>query len=205
MSQRTKEIAPRARRVPVKRTPGAIAPAGQRKGTISARLSTLLSPPRPETYLGGDEQCLISTRAHWIAPILTMARTGRTMILAAVAASILNYLMPTVLVFQAAVVVAALVHSTFLGWSILRWRTDHLIVTDRRLLRIAGIVTVTVDSVPLNQITDATCRQSLTGRILGYGTLRIESAGQADSLGTMTYVPCPDSFYRATLGHPGNG
>ncbi|MDQ3151436.1 MAG: PH domain-containing protein [Actinomycetota bacterium] len=197
----TTEIARRAWRIPTKRTPRAIAPTGQRHGTISARLATLLRPPHPRSYIADDEQCLIATRRHWIAPLLTMARTARTMALAAALLAVLSYLAPTVALFQAAVAIAALGHTAFLGWSILRWRTDHLLVTDRRLLRISGIVTITVDSVPLTQITDTTCTQSLTGRILGYGTLRIQSAGQAPAIERLHYLPTPATLYRATLHH----
>ena len=61
------------------------------------------------------------------------------------------------------------------------------------------------EGAALEQITDSTLRCSVPGRIFGFGTVRIETAGQADFLGTMTYAPCPDSFYRVTLGHPSNG
>lgn len=201
MPQPTTEITPRNRRVPAKRTPGAITPTGQRRATISARLATLLGPPHPRSYIADDEQCLIATRRHWIAPLLTMARAVATMTTAATLLALLNYLAPTVALFQAAVALAALGHTAFLGWSILRWRTDHLLVTDRRLLRISGIVTITVDSVPLTQITDTTCTQSLTGRILDYGTLRIQSAGQAPAIERLHYLPAPATLHRATLDH----
>jgi uncharacterized membrane protein YdbT with pleckstrin-like domain len=49
------------------------------------------------------------------------------------------------------------------------------------------------------QVTDSTLRRSIPGRILGYGSLRIETAGQDQSIGAMSYVPHPVALYRAML------
>ncbi len=43
-------------------------------------------------------------------------------------------------------------------------------------------MTLRVDAVPLSQITDSTLRCSLIGRILGYGTIRLETTGQKQAL-----------------------
>ncbi|MBI3667780.1 MAG: PH domain-containing protein [Acidobacteria bacterium] len=46
----------------------------------------------------------------------------------------------------------------------------------------AGLVSTTVKTIPINKIQDVTVRRSLTQRLWGVGTLRIESAGQSSAL-----------------------
>jgi uncharacterized membrane protein YdbT with pleckstrin-like domain len=82
---------------------------------------------------------------------------------------------------------------------VLRWRAEQIAVTDRRIIRLSGILTRTVDAAPLEQITDSTLRRSILGRILGFGSIRIETAGQKQALERMDFVPSPDALYRATL------
>ncbi len=82
---------------------------------------------------------------------------------------------------------------------VLRWRAKQIAVTDRRIIRVSGVLTRAVDAAPLEQVTDSTLHRSVLGRIFGYGSVRIETAGQAGSLGTISYVPSPDALYRATL------
>ncbi|MDQ3153885.1 MAG: PH domain-containing protein [Actinomycetota bacterium] len=181
--------------------------AALRTHTRSARgwLRDRLTPPSADAYLAAGELALIRTRRHWIMPLLTMAKAGGTMTAATILVSILAYLAPTATLIQVGVALAAITHTAFLGWSVLQWRTDHLLVTDRRIIRVHGIITLTVDAVALSQITDTTCCQSLPGRILGYGTIRIQSAGQAPAIDRLDYIPSPAAIYRAALDHDRKG
>jgi len=42
-------------------------------------------------------------------------------------------------------------------------------------------------------------RRSTLGRIVGYGSIRIETAGQKQGLDRLDFVPSPDALFRATL------
>lgn len=63
-----------------------------------------------------------------------------------------------------------------LAWRIVAWRLDRLALTDRRLLRVSGLIRPRVATVPLPEVTEVRYRQSRLGRALGYGTLVIGSA-----------------------------
>ncbi|MCA1677255.1 MAG: PH domain-containing protein [Actinobacteria bacterium] len=83
---------------------------------------------------------------------------------------------------------------------VLSWRTEQIAVTDTRLIRVSGILTTTVDIVPLAEITDLSLRCTIPGRILGYGALRIETAGQTRALDRLDFLP--HAVHRAMLtGH----
>lgn len=53
----------------------------------------------------------------------------------------------------------------------------RLIVTNRRVIYREGIIGKNEISIPLAKITDVRINYSMAGRVAGYGTIRIESAG----------------------------
>jgi protein-disulfide isomerase-like protein with CxxC motif len=60
-----------------------------------------------------------------------------------------------------------------------------------------GIVVHNVGMMPLGKVTDLTFRRSLSGRMLGYGTMVVESAGQIQALNQIDYMPRPEEIYEA--------
>jgi len=164
-------------------------------------LRELLSPPPPHSYLAAGEQCLITTRLHWIVPLRTMVRAAGAMSLAGLGLMVLSFLTPGVFLLQAVLFLLTLAHTTYLFYSVLAWRADHIMVTDSRIIRVSGLITHTVDAMRLSKITDTTLTRPFLGRILDYGTIRIESSGQRQSLERIDYVPSPGEIYRATLAH----
>src|SRR6185312_11592523 len=77
------------------------------------------------------------------------------------------------------------------GWQVLRWRTEEFVITDRRVLLIDGLLTRRVAIMPLAKVTDLTYRRSIAGRLLGYGTFVVESAGQHQAFNQIDYLPAP--------------
>ena len=51
--------------------------------------------------------------------------------------------------------------------------------------------------MPLTKVTDMSYNRSPLGRLLGYGTFVMESAGQDQALHTVGWVADPDRTYRA--------
>lgn len=70
----------------------------------------------------------------------------------------------------------------------LRWITTHFVITDRRVLVRTGILARSGRDVPLSRINDITFSHTFLERLLGCGTLVIESAGERGQV-TMTEVP----------------
>lgn len=85
------------------------------------------------------------------------------------------------------------------AWRFLEWRTERLVVTDRRLLMINGLISRKVAVMPLRKVTDMTFTQPLLGRLFdryGWGTFVFESAGQDQAFHTIPFLPEPDALYR---------
>ncbi len=82
-----------------------------------------------------------------------------------------------------------------LTWRVLEWREDWFVVTDRRLLLRTGLVTRRVAMMPLIKVTDMSYSRPPAGRLLGYGEIVIESAGQDQALRRIRHLPDPDVLY----------
>jgi uncharacterized membrane protein YdbT with pleckstrin-like domain len=76
------------------------------------------------------------------------------------------------------------------------WYSNRIVVTNRRFVEVSGIITRKVASMPITKITDMTYQRTAIGRILGYGDLILETAGQDQALSRIDYLPNPDNFYR---------
>ena len=176
------------------------APAATPRRHLVARVARVwlrecANPTEPSTYLGPDELCLIRTHQHWLVPLRSIAQATAMMPVAI----LLGFVTPGVWWLQLALALVAVGHQGYLFYRFLAWRTDQVIVTDRRIIRTSGVFTTTVDAVSLDQVTDSTYHRSLIGHVFNYGTVRIGSAGQNQSLERVDFVPAPGDIYRATL------
>lgn len=59
---------------------------------------------------------------------------------------------------------------------LLRWNTTHFVVTNRRVLVREGVLTRVGFEIPMNRITSVHFRQTVFERMLGSGTLSVDSA-----------------------------
>lgn len=82
-----------------------------------------------------------------------------------------------------------------LAFKVFEWSDEYFTVTGVRVMLIHGILTRRVDMMPLKKITDLTVNRSIMGRMLGYGTIVLESAGQDQALSKVEYVPEPETIY----------
>jgi uncharacterized membrane protein YdbT with pleckstrin-like domain len=70
----------------------------------------------------------------------------------------------------------------------LKWVTTHFVVTDRRVLVRTGILARSGRDIPLSRINDITFSHTFLERLLGCGTLVVESAGERGQV-TLADVP----------------
>ncbi|WP_068272721.1 PH domain-containing protein [Janibacter melonis] len=82
-------------------------------------------------------------------------------------------------------------------WQWVEWRHTRVVATDKRVVLFEGWINHKVSMMPLKKVTDMGYERSLVGRLLGYGTFILESAGQDQALSRIAFVPDPDENYRA--------
>ena len=92
-----------------------------------------------------------------------------------------------------------LVGAGFLTWKTEGWWIARYVITDERVMLIDGVVSRRVRAVPLSKITHTDYRRTLSGRLLGYGTISLDSAGTHDGLRELTSIPKPDEVYRLIM------
>jgi membrane protein YdbS with pleckstrin-like domain len=94
-------------------------------------------------------------------------------------------------------------------YAIYTWLEDYFVVTSARLLLSTGVVKKTVNMMPLGKVTDMRFERSAMGRLLGYGTFIVESAGQDQALHNIDHLPYPEQLYLEVCGlifkDPGSG
>ncbi|MBI4169043.1 MAG: PH domain-containing protein [Acidobacteria bacterium] len=127
------------------------------------------------TRLRSGEEVVALVRRHWI--VLSGPVAG-TLFLAGclVAAYFVErpYLVPAVGALLA-------VSAAWTFWRWLDWRCDLWAVTSQRVIDESGVLAVRMVDSPLDKIHNVACEQSLWGRLLGYGTLNIQTAAEAGS------------------------
>ena len=145
----------------------------------------------PTRYLLPTERPVINIRRHWAVlagdtiQSLLLLVLG---ILLARALSDVDFVQMVVVYFCVFVVVRWM-------WRIGDWYVEKLVVTDKRVLLLTGIVTRKVAIMPLVKVTDLTFNRSATGLMLGYGQFVVETAGQDQALSHIDFVPHPEKLY----------
>jgi uncharacterized membrane protein YdbT with pleckstrin-like domain len=133
----------------------------------------------PEDILTSDEHVVLHLHPHWkvhIKPLLALI-----LIIVAVLAAF-TFLPPAWVAAptgQYAVVGIALVLLLLLVlWPLLVWRTTHFVFTNERVVLQHGVFSRDRRDIPLARVNDHSMDQSFIERLLGCGTLVIESAGE---------------------------
>ena len=133
----------------------------------------------PEKILANDEKVVEHLHPHWIT--LVPATLWLIVICAAGGAGIAyapdgKTAHKVVIIAIIVVGAALLLWLSFSPW--LAWRTTHYVITSHRVLIRRGIFRRTGRDIALSRISDVSFNQSLWDRMVGAGTLTIESAGE---------------------------
>lgn len=152
----------------------------------------MFAPRDPDEYLLETERRVIRIRRHWACLIW---ETFEAVALIAICVMISYVLPPSVWVVQNVLWYAALAVVLRFAYQIMEWWVERLVVTDKRFIMTTGVLTTKVLMMPITKVTDLTYERSFWGRIFGYGTTVVESAGQIQALNRINYLPKPEEFY----------
>lgn len=130
----------------------------------------------PDDLLGEDEEVIVHRHPHWktlVVPVLMLlvVVAGGTYLAALVAATSWRQAG-----WIALVVVCALLLIWFTFTPLLRWRTTHFVVTTHRIMVREGVFSRSGIDIPMSRINSVRFRHGLLDRLVGCGTLIVESA-----------------------------
>ena len=124
----------------------------------------------PENQLAPGEEQIFLTRQHPLVFILPVLFNIIALILIIGLAAYSKR--PWLLIFYIV---------PLIGFSVefLSWRKRLYILTDKRVIKQEGILTVTVVDLPLDSIHRIFCTQGISGRIFRFGSVGIESVDES--------------------------
>jgi membrane protein YdbS with pleckstrin-like domain len=155
--------------------------------TVPARVYRVLLP---------HERRVITVRLHPAILIRPVAETLGGLALAGLISTIVH-LDSTVLLVVWLLWLILVIRLLF---KIYAWLEDYFVVTSARLLLATGVFKKTVNMMPLTKVTDLRFERSPTGRLLGFGTFIVESAGQEQALHKVDHLPYPEQLYIEVCG-----
>lgn len=147
--------------------------------------------PYPDKLLGDDEEVVLHLHPHWLTVFWPIVRflllVGVTSFAEAVIPAGEQQAMWRLVVVGVALVLAVVL----VGAPLVRWRTTHYVITTHRLLQRAGVLSRSGRDIGLSRITDVSYRQTLWERVVGSGTVTVETAGEG---GGTVLSALPDSI-----------
>jgi uncharacterized membrane protein YdbT with pleckstrin-like domain len=150
----------------------------------------------PAKLLSPGESIKFETKPHWralLVPAIVLIATifGMSLLYFWIDSNMFGGTLIRWVVLGGGILILAL-------WAVvpfLRWLTTEYVFTDRRIIVRSGIVTRQGRDMPLAKVNDVSFGVPVMGRILNYGELRIQSAGENEGL-TVKDVPDVEDIQR---------
>lgn len=157
-------------------------------GKIAKKFRDMFGRHTAENLLNALEKLgMFRVRRHWVVLLKVLLPTVGV-IIAALWLSLLvsGASWRGVQWFLWSVALGAVLH---FAWKVLDWWDEIITVTYKQFMVNKGIITKREFVMPITQVTNWEFKRTVGGRLLGYGTLRVDSAGQNHDLETIEYLP----------------
>ncbi len=169
--------------------------------------------PYADQLLAGGESIIRRERQHWFFPFRVAGRWVAIAALVAILGIILTQLVfrsdGTGLIGGAIdlldtllgwITIAALVIAVIgFVWSVIGWQSQEYVLTDHRVMHVAGVITKRASDSSLENITDARIEIPWLGRMLGFGDLTFMTASEA-GIESLLALRDPIEFKKALMG-----
>ncbi|UOZ10039.1 PH domain-containing protein [Amycolatopsis sp. WQ 127309] len=152
----------------------------------------MFAPRDPDEYLLDTERRVIRIRRHWA---VLLWDTFEAAALLAICVLVSYLLPPALYIGQNLLWYVALIVVLRFAYVVMEWWVERLVVTDKRFVMTTGVFTTKVLMMPISKVTDLSYVRTATGRMMGYGTMVVESAGQIQALNKIDFLPRPEEFY----------
>jgi len=139
------------------------------------------------------ENLIIKEHQHWIVLVRSLVIPVILLILVAIADFTFlydNYIPHLRTILSLGVLALALLW-LIVVW--IRWQSTAYTLTDQRIRIETGVFSRNSKIIPIDRVQDCTTRQSLIGRIFGYGRVEVDAAGPQGAE-VLAYLPSPGRF-----------
>jgi uncharacterized membrane protein YdbT with pleckstrin-like domain len=148
------------------------------------------------------ENLVLKAHQHWITFVRAMVFP--VVILVLVVLADFSFLgpgglyVPKLRTYLTLIVVALAILWLIVVW--IRWQSVSYTLTDQRIKIEAGVFGREEKIIPIDRVQDCTTRQSIFGRMLGYGTVEVDAAG-AQGAEILVNLPKPGQFRDQVFVH----
>jgi len=141
------------------------------------------------------ENLVLKAHPHWITLVKSVVAPVLLIAVVLVADfSVLNpdnFYVPKLRTILTLAVLALAILWFIVVW--VRWRSITYSLTDQRITIEAGVFSRQEKIIPIDRVQDCTTRQSILGRMIGYGRVEIDAAG-AQGAEVLDHLPKPGEF-----------
>jgi uncharacterized membrane protein YdbT with pleckstrin-like domain len=168
------------------------------------------------TYADGllapGESIIRRERQHWIFPFLVAGRWVAIAAVVGLIGFILSFLVlnpdekgiiSDVVGFLDTLIgwvtlIALAIAAVGFVWAILVWQSQEYVLTDRRVMRVWGVINKQSSDSSLENVTDAQIEVPWLGRMLGYGDLRVLTPADT-GVDELKALPDPVDFKKSMM------
>jgi len=141
------------------------------------------------------ENLILKHHPHWITLVKSVVVPVVLFLVVVVADFTLlgpgGYYVPKLRTFLTLGVLALALIWLIVVW--IRWRSITYTLSDQRITIQSGVFSRQEKIVPIDRVQDCSTRQSLLGRMLGYGRVEVDAAG-AQGAEVLDHLPQPGDF-----------
>jgi uncharacterized membrane protein YdbT with pleckstrin-like domain len=142
------------------------------------------------------ENLVLKDHPHWITLIKSLIAPAVLLVVVAVADFTIlgpdyGFYTPNLRKILSAGVIALALLWLIVVW--IRWQSISYTLTDQRIHIESGVFGRQEKVIPIDRVQDAMTKQSVFGRIFGYGRVEIDAAG-AQGAEVLNHLPNPGTF-----------
>jgi hypothetical protein len=130
--------------------------------------------------LAPGERFIHATYLHWQVLVRDVTQMGSAPVAAYLFGQLVDFVSSGWWVLTLGVWATVVVHTLMMCHHMMGWRAQLLVVTSHRIRFVKGVFTNRVENINLSRHTDLTVEQTYVQRLLGYGSIRVESGGKHD-------------------------
>jgi uncharacterized membrane protein YdbT with pleckstrin-like domain len=138
------------------------------------------------------ETLVLQEHPHWIVIVKALLAPIVILVVAGVIDfTVYNTGIPNFRTIVTLIAVAISVLWLIVVW--IRWQSTVYTLTNQRIKIETGVFSRQSKMIPIDRVQDCTTKQSILGRMMGYGLVEVDSAG-ADGPEVLSHLPNPQYF-----------
>jgi uncharacterized membrane protein YdbT with pleckstrin-like domain len=131
-----------------------------------------------DSLLAKDEQVLYRARQHWLAPVSDARNALLILLIGLVLTLVEHQILHWSQLIAYAGLVVAFIGLVWIAIVYFSWAAEEYLITNRRVLKVEGLLDKKAGDSSLDKINDAVLKQGLLARMLRYGDLEILTANE---------------------------